>query len=206
MKRILLILTFLIQLSSCDCLRQTTGTVVDKSTKFPLTDAIVSLTTMNIITSTDSMGKFRLTYIQNGMKCYCKSKQELVITKNDYLTTKAKVGKDSIILDSINTFEKFKLELDNYAKILDSTTMPAPCGEYVLKYIVSTNYGQNTSSVLPELRLCEDIKEFKRVAALFSNDRWTYSFQPIGDKYYIIRGDLAVGRIVWVEYYYQRIK
>lgn len=78
-------------------MRPFTGEVVDKYTKNPILKAKVSVVGNKSIKYTDSLGKYMLTVIESGLQCYCKSKKEILIEKENYESIKISAKKESKI-------------------------------------------------------------------------------------------------------------
>ena len=106
--RIATLLIGLTFLTSCDCLRQVTGTVLDKATGQPVTFAEVKILSTNKSSTTDSLGNFKLSFINSGLQCYCKPKYKVSISSPLYFTDTFTLNKSQYKLkadtNNINTF------------------------------------------------------------------------------------------------------
>ena len=97
MRIIIILLTALTLLPSCDCLQRVTGTIVDKETGAPLQGVTVynKNKDWNKIT-TDSSGHFELSSISGGFRC---PPMEIVVENTSYkkIVTKIPAGGEMII-------------------------------------------------------------------------------------------------------------
>ncbi len=95
-------------LTSCDCLRQATGTVTDKTTGRPVGFAQVAILGSNNSTTTDSLGNFHLRIINSGLQCYCKPKDKVTVSTPLYLTDTFSLKKPQFKLQAdTNSIKKF---------------------------------------------------------------------------------------------------
>ena len=76
-------------LTSCDCLQNVTGTVLDKETKQPLDSVYAHKDTKDYGKYTDKKGEFKLDAISGGL-CGCPS-MSVVLSKDGYDSTTIKI-------------------------------------------------------------------------------------------------------------------
>ncbi len=97
------ILWILLFLTSCDCGRHITATVVDKTTGLPIKNASVYLLNSKSTTNTDSNGNFIFWVIESGFQCFCKTKKEVAITKENYQSQTVPAKTRKIELQSLSS-------------------------------------------------------------------------------------------------------
>lgn len=169
---ILLGLTFL---TSCDCFRGVTGTVIDQTTGRPVGFAKVTIVGSNNSSMTDSLGVFRLRIINSGLQCYCKPKDNVTISAPLYVTDTFSLKKSQFKLqvDSTNIKKFFNPEDDFESKwiyfdlqetikikIIHHITASVDCGTLATASItIGTTQSGDTIRVL---ELCNTKKDFKK--------------------------------------------
>ncbi len=167
----LLVLTFL---TSCNCFREVTGNVIDKITGQPIGFAKVTIVGSNNSLTTDSLGVFSLR-INSGLKCYCKSKNNIAISAPLYITDSFSLKKTQFNLqadtanvkqfyDLKNNFENrwiyFDLKEIIKFKIIYHIPASVECGTLATASItVGTSHTGDTIRVL---ELCNTKKDFKK--------------------------------------------
>ncbi len=88
----------------------------------------------------------------------------------------------------------------------NSTIKPAPCGQYNLKFMV-TSPGANEIIIVPPARkLCFDLNRFDKAKNPNTSPDWDYEIKPIGDKYYTITATKKGASDKQEVYYYERKK
>lgn len=127
-----------------------------------------------------------------------------------------KTSPDSQILffDTTLTFQELKKEIEDYADTIVNNVPPKPCKEYVLRAVTGVRgITLEKDSSLYKHTLCEDIIKFENINKAYlkkvlaekeTYGSWHFTFTPVGEKYYIIKGVQMVNAIREVEYYYQR--
>ena len=85
----------------------------------------------------------------------------------------------------------------------NSTITPAPCGQYTLKYMVTGQGFEEIISVPPPRKLCADLNRFDRSKNPEMKTDWEYEIKPVGNRYYVIRGQKKGGNGVQEFYYYE---
>jgi hypothetical protein len=75
-------------MSSCDCLQNVTGTIVDKDTKQPLDSVYIKKTGYDYGDFTDNKGNFKLKYISGWCGC---PPMKVTAVKDGYETTTSKI-------------------------------------------------------------------------------------------------------------------
>ena len=107
-------------------------------------------------------------------------------------------------------YDAFQKELEEYrsnpeVSSENSTIKPAPCGQYNLKFMVVGKGLDEKIATPPARKLCYDLNRFDKSKNPNPSTEWEYEIKPIGDRYYIIRGDKK-GQGLQEFYYYERKK
>ena len=175
MTRITTILIGLTFLTSCDCLRQVSGTVLDKTTGRPVGFAEIKILGGNNSTTTDSFGNFHLRVLNSGLQCYCKSKNKVTISSPLYLTDTFKLNKSQYKLqadtnnivkfidpknDFMGKWIYFDLQETIRLKIIQHITASVDCGTLATASI--TIGTTQTGDTVRVLELCNTKKDFKK--------------------------------------------
>ena len=108
-------------------------------------------------------------------------------------------------------YDAFAAELEAYRNNPEvssdhSTLKPGPCGQYILKYMVTAKGFEEVVTVPPARKLCFDLNRFDKSKNPQSSSEWEYEIKPVGDKYYIIRAEKKAAEGVQEFYYYERTK
>ena len=111
--------------------------------------------------------------------------------------------------DVMSQFKSFETELETYranpeVSSENSTIKSAPCGQYVLKFMVSGSGDAQVATVPPPRKLCYDLNRFDKNKNANISPDWTYDIKPIGNKYYVIRAEKK-GATAQEAYYYERL-
>jgi hypothetical protein len=175
LKRITTILIGLTLLASCDCLRQATGTVTDKTSGRPVQFAQVALLGSNNSTTTDSLGNFQLGIINSGLQCYCKPKNEVTVSAPLYLTDTFSLKKSQFKLQAdTNSIKKFFDSKDDFMgkwiyfdlkdtlklKVIHHVMASVDCGTFETASI--TIGTTQTGDTIRVLELCNTKKNFSK--------------------------------------------
>lgn len=110
--------------------------------------------------------------------------------------------------DVMSQFKTFESELETYrtnpeVSSENSTIKAAPCGQYVLKFMLSGSGDAQVATVPPQRKLCYDLNRFDKTKNANISPDWTYDIKPIGNKYYVIRAEKK-GGTAQEAYYYER--
>ncbi|MBF6608934.1 MAG: hypothetical protein ITG00_09375 [Flavobacterium sp.] len=121
----------------------------------------------------------------------------LLLTTVSFAQTDTKTQYDAFIKE----FEAYR---DNpLVSSENSTLVPAPCGQYSLKYMVSGQGFDEIVSVPPARKLCADLNRFDRSKNPDPKSDWEYEIKPVGNRYYVIRGQKKGGNGAQEFYYYE---
>ena len=106
-------------------------------------------------------------------------------------------------------YDQFQKELEAYrsdplVSSENSTIKPAPCGQYNLRFMVVGQGFDEKISVPPAKKLCADLNRFDKSRNLNPSADWDYEIKPIGNRYYVIRGDKKGAQGLQEFYYYER--
>jgi len=106
-------------------------------------------------------------------------------------------------------YDAFQKELEQYrsdpqVSSENSTIKPAPCGQYNLKFMVVGQGFDEKITVPPARKLCGDLNRFDKSKNPNPSPDWEYEIKPVGNKYYIIRGDKKGAQGLQEFYYYER--
>ena len=88
----------------------------------------------------------------------------------------------------------------------NSLLKPGPCGQYNLKFMVTGQGFDEIPIVPPARKLCFDLNRFDKSKNPNPSADWSYEIKPVGDRYYVIRGDKKGGEVKQEFYYYERKK
>ncbi|HEX8269101.1 MAG TPA: hypothetical protein VF581_04350 [Flavobacterium sp.] len=105
-------------------------------------------------------------------------------------------------------YAEFKKEFETYRdnpliSSENSTITPAPCGQYTLKFMVTAQGFDEIVSVPPAKKLCADLMRFDKSKNPNSSPDWEYEIKPVGNRYYVIRGQKKGGNGLQELYYYE---
>ena len=111
--------------------------------------------------------------------------------------------------DVTSQYKAFEQELETYrsnpeVSSENSTIKPGPCGQYTLKFMVTGQGFDEVVAVPPARKLCFDLNRFDRSKNPNISADWAYEIKPVGNRYYIIRGDKK-GAGLQEFYYYERV-
>ena len=106
-------------------------------------------------------------------------------------------------------YDQFQKELEAYrsdplVSSENSTIKPAPCGQYNLRFMVTGQGFEEKIAVPPARKLCVDLNRFDKSKNPNPAGDWEYEIKPIGNRYYIIRGDKKGAQGLQEFYYYER--
>ena len=107
-KLITSILLLVLIVSSCDCPRVVTGSVVDKNSQQPIPGVKVYLSNSPSSSNvTDSLGHYKIYYITYGPLCYFKQSKKIIAEKQGYQKTTETEAANTIemVLDSNSLIE-----------------------------------------------------------------------------------------------------
>ncbi|XZF15776.1 carboxypeptidase-like regulatory domain-containing protein [Chitinophagaceae bacterium MMS25-I14] len=104
--KVIPVVALLVFLSSCDCLRQFSGTVTDKITHQPVANARVSVERHREAVTTDSAGNFKLRIMDSGPRCFCKLKERIIVKHPDYNSQVISIYQAKIELERADTLRK----------------------------------------------------------------------------------------------------
>lgn len=92
------ILLSILLLSSCDCPKVITGSVIDKNSQQPIPGVKVYISNNPSCSNvTDSSGKYEIYYLTYGPLCYLKQKKKVIAEKQGYQKTTE--------IEAVNTIE-----------------------------------------------------------------------------------------------------
>jgi len=111
--------------------------------------------------------------------------------------------------DTKAQYDTFQKELEEYrsdpqVSSENSLIKPAPCGQYNLKFMVAGQGFDEKITVPPARKLCADLNRFDKSKNPNPSTDWEYEIKPVGNRYYIIRGDKKGANGVQEFYYYER--
>jgi len=106
-------------------------------------------------------------------------------------------------------YKTFEQELEAYRanpeiSSENSLIKPAPCGQYTLKFMVVGQGFDEVVTVPAPRRLCADFNRFDKSKNPNPSADWEYEIKPVGNRYYIIRGDKKGAQGLQEFYYYER--
>ena len=112
--------------------------------------------------------------------------------------------------DVKSQYKAFEQELETYrnnpeVSSENSLIKPAPCGQYTLKYMVTGKGFDDVVVVPPPRKLCGDLNRFDKSKNPKASADWEYEIKPVGNRYYIIRGDKKGTAGLQEFYYYERM-
>ncbi len=121
----------------------------------------------------------------------------LLVTSISYAQTDAKAQ-----------YAEFKKEFETYrdnplVSSENSTIKPAPCGQYTLKYMITGSGFDEIVSIPPPRKLCADLNRFDRSKNPDVATDWEYEIKPVGNRFYVIRGQKKGGDGTQEFYYYE---
>ena len=115
--------------------------------------------------------------------------------------TKAQTDKQEAYATFKQQFEEYRDSPEVSSE--NSTIKPAPCGQYNLKFMITAGGDKEVVSVPPARKLCFDLNRFDRSKNPNTPEGWEYEIKPVGDRYYVIRGEKK-GTGTQELYYYER--
>jgi hypothetical protein len=122
----------------------------------------------------------------------------------------------TIFFDTTMTVNQIIKEIEDYSKTHTNNVSTKPCEEYVLRAIMGfNNFEIKNDSILYKNSLCDllvkteelNLEYLKKSSEGISTyGCWHFTFQTVGEKYYIIKGVETIGKNSKIEYYFQRME
>ena len=121
------------------------------------------------------------------------------------LTTAISYAQDDVKAKYAAFTKEYEAYRDNPEVSSDNSTIkPAPCGQYNLVYMITEKAGGEIINTPPPKKLCADLNRFDKSKNPNASADWDYEIKPVGNRYYVIRGNKKGADGLQEIYYYER--